>query len=830
VGSSRAHAHTQLHGSAAGVSDDADVEAVASSSRLDAALASEFEPEAEQNMPAASSSGQIDDALPGDLDFSPLSLPDLLPHLPLISPLSTLPLQRLLANVSATPDDVWHAYVSLMRGAPRGSMLPPNLLRQCIGKVARPGAGLGGREGERRKEEEDEELLKGTEEHNGDASLADERSSDAVASSSRTHAYLENAHFDDAEEEALIESDGLLPAGASPLTNQAALRVLALLGALERGLSRARDGVLAARHSTSAAAEAAAESSGSRNGSGEAEGPSAADGHPVAAAYLAALNAPSTRRAVLSALTRARRGVAGEEVTAALSWLNRVQRPARPAASKWSTRRFERSAAAPDVLEGRLIDGMLDLVARSVNAHSMGLSLASTSRDAVRTETLRTMQQVAHLRLELPPATPRKKKNRSSPPATFELPQLEAQHYDTPAAARLFAHLWPRSRAPTLRAWGSYLALEIRLAAQRRRIRAAYPLEASRAGWDSWAPVRAALARIADADALHVSHVNAAMYGAMRWRPSDGLEEDWPSWNDVQTTYTALRSNLLQAEMRRAMFGLPAPLRPQQSAPDESNAQLLPSALRPMPAHVMPTHTTYTLLLTLATRQGDFAGMLDVLHDLTSTELDAAERAQRWQLAELRGQGAMAREAARLEQEEEEGEREKMQPSLADFDAIFRGFAKHALPSRFDVETSSWVPNEEAAAAAAPHQQAWTMSAFLELLDLFLDCSPRAAYAANERAEAGASHAPSAPLWRAHAERHRVHRSSSTTAAAPPPKALFFLLTAMRRVSGDDAKWVLQQWQDVEDKFTAHDEGWRAWRPNIYTRNALELLQRRAEA
>ncbi|EPQ27619.1 uncharacterized protein PFL1_04757 [Pseudozyma flocculosa PF-1] len=293
----------------------------------------------------------------------------------------------------------------------------------------------------------------------------------------------------------------------------------------------------------------------------------------------------------------------------------------------------------------------------------------------------------------------------------------------------------------------------------------------------------------------------------------------------------------------------PKPAARWSTAPDEpidALARIL--SLERLPEHIVPSSITYAILIKLQTFAGDFGAALSTFRDMISTpEVEVRRDADgRVRIHDAPGPDRYHRAT----------------PDI--FSSFFRGYAKHGRPMRLvyldeqDPLRSEWEPYEDDASSL---QSGWNVKTFGEIFEAFLRIKPlpqrsqepgfsfsvRPVKIERQGAERGsraselleASTLPDGTLGdsteaaalRSTAEsilgsgesamlptsltQAPLSSSGQVEAAgravrgqdwvkarrAPTTHELFFLLTAIRRVSGDDAAWSLAMWQKVEDKF-----------------------------
>ncbi|TKY88285.1 hypothetical protein EX895_002637 [Sporisorium graminicola] len=283
------------------------------------------------------------------------------------------------------------------------------------------------------------------------------------------------------------------------------------------------------------------------------------------------------------------------------------------------------------------------------------------------------------------------------------------------------------------------------------------------------------------------------------------------------------------------------------SMPSKSDAVEAILGVANLPLDLIPDEITHSLMISSLTREGRFADALSVFKDLVSTPVRRINK------------------DTDPKANSTETEEKKMKPTLAIFDSFFRGFSRHGRPSRatrFDAqapENSTWAlvtstEGSEAEQVAKPEAsqqqqqskdgphaqqlQMWRIETFQEIFDAFLHFEPDVSQVLGERGRRhgqgarrqGAKRHISTPFgWLTLAEKRRLdglRRSPSTN-------QLFWILTAIRRVSHDDASWSLAMWDKVKDKFEPEPRSsssklaWAGFRLDNRLRRVLDHLNAR---
>lgn len=351
---------------------------------------------------------------------------------------------------------------------------------------------------------------------------------------------------------------------------------------------------------------------------------------------------------------------------------------------------------------------------------------------------------------------------------------METDSHSGATARQLFYRLWERMVSsshmePDAAAWTSLIGLESRLgnwenvrkavrdmdrecgltipalnavlwaAARRQRENAQTVLEDVRA---VYAQARGNLMRI-ERERRRRAH-------STRWKAGD-LDNDRERWDQSVPLEWPDRDYEYGAEDRSAKRGSHPPAvsksRSGRAASPETQTQtqiLRLLGIPHLPAHLIPDDITYALLIRTLAWSGDLAGALGVLQDMVSTP----------PLSIARVPQSPSLETGELETEMElagtEGNEEPLSPTLAIYDSLFRGFARHAVPARLisldpqDPSASTWTldlhpPAHPSAYAEErePHDREqdrdqdqdrdpspWNVYALTELLEGFLKLRP----------------------------------------------------------------------------------------------------------
>ena len=235
-----------------------------------------------------------------------------------------------------------------------------------------------------------------------------------------------------------------------------------------------------------------------------------------------------------------------------------------------------------------------------------------------------------------------------------------------------------------------------------------------------------------------------------------------------------------------------APL-PSQTTTDEI-PRSFPSLLVRPPGLSTPT---YSALVQAYAHQGDLIGALKIIRDLVAKGNE-------------NGTG---------------------QPTVQMFASLFRGFAVHSVGGGIDrVRISGRSVGENRKAVGVGEERLgrmteksleedlgetlWIYSTLQTLTSSFLALTPPSSF----------PHNPKSTLSLA----RRIQ--STTRRTSPSSKTLFWLLLAHEKLSGGDAREVLDVWERVESKFAEGREGWSGWRVDERMRRKVEGIRGRIRA
>ncbi len=402
---------------------------------------------------------------------------------------------------------------------------------------------------------------------------------------------------------------------------------------------------------------------------------------------------------------------------------------------------------------------------------------------------------------------------------------------------------------------------------------------------DRWEAVRRVLRGLADEGMLNIDSVNNALH---HWqvrgplsasRASDRQAGDNGAIDSALQVYGQLRQNLVQAELgshhSTIAYGDPD-IQPRSKSTKRSEALDATGEAGPLswpeeneslgdahrshsvhapaneaveavlgmtsvPHHVLPDEVTYAMMINSLARSGRFADAFGVFKDLVSTPTRSQPRSNDGR-DEDRLYGSKAAPV----------EEKKMQPTLAIFVSFFRGFAKYGRPSQaihYDAEhpeRTTWEPvpslqdgGEIETTPTTPAQQQlelWRIETFQQIFDAFLGFEPEIdPILANRgggrirRDDESARRPISTPFgWVSLAEKRRLDAARQ----ALSPNELFWILTAIRRVSGDHARWSLAMWSQVVTKFEGAgptEAAWKGFRLDNRLRRVVEHLQTRVQ-
>ena len=325
---------------------------------------------------------------------------------------------------------------------------------------------------------------------------------------------------------------------------------------------------------------------------------------------------------------------------------------------------------------------------------------------------------------------------------------------------------------------------------------------------EKWDEVASTVRTMCKAGMLDTPAVNTLLWNWVRRAPKTQIGPD--PIDEVGQIYQAMRGNLLFLERQRHSQDIaeegsesergngqeprdPAlrdsPKVPSRQPRDMHGLDGILSADQ-LPAHIIPDEVTYSLLIKLYTFRGDFSVALATFKDMVSTpQVELVRRKD--------GDGYEIQQG---------GQEASIQPSIAVYDSFFRAFAKHGVASdlvrynEYNPIRSEW----EAVVGAETEGSPWNIHTFTQIFEGFMRLQP----VAEERSQE---------------DRNGTGVGIGLKNRAPSSNQLFFVLTAIRRVSGDDARWSLAMWDQVVDKFS--DSRWTGLRLNDRLRRVEEFLQ-----
>jgi hypothetical protein len=418
---------------------------------------------------------------------------------------------------------------------------------------------------------------------------------------------------------------------------------------------------------------------------------------------------------------------------------------------------------------------------------------------------------------------------------------------------RVFETVWSRLcylHQPDAVSYGTALLLESKLAPWRGL---------SLGSTDLFDPLRKVSIKLQKRKLLETSHVNQLMWATLRYDPifQDSLDvtfdAQWPKIEDCMQLYQEMRGNAVQVEMeweRRQNGELKKLFGPNQWPNHVAPPNALLQREKGLPIDILPDQITYELLIRGLTWRGDLRRAASLFDEMTQSDVGTHQRLKK-----------LKRD--KIDSKEVEPPSQFYHGTFSTYDSFFRGFAKHSIPCNivyFDPKEPNSTQFE--AIQGEEEQNDWNMQSLMDLLDAYLRLDPKAC---REAMEGYRSKAPirkrtwlfedqidkidwfldldnsMMQLWDSimSLENPEAH-SQMETCPGPSPQQLFFLLTALRRASNDNARWVLFQWQRVVDKFgsirqseeaenqrTPNEEGWTGWKLNHRLVRVLDHLKSR---
>ncbi|KDN53112.1 hypothetical protein K437DRAFT_116514 [Tilletiaria anomala UBC 951] len=240
-----------------------------------------------------------------------------------------------------------------------------------------------------------------------------------------------------------------------------------------------------------------------------------------------------------------------------------------------------------------------------------------------------------------------------------------------------------------------------------------------------------------------------------------------------------------------------------------------------LPLHVIPNAETYALLVKSLSWHGDLQGAIGIIEDMVQTPINSGYHRRRVAHADV----PKARDDSQPQEDfftsqpdanrSEENE-ETFLPGLDIYDSLFRGFARHSVPGRLDylnehsLSHSRWQIDD-----STPSD--WNVNSFGDIFESFLQLRPRhsprragwvdpySSGTASQIDDGGQlTSCSSAPVAvSAVPALYKPRKAVDIDTLAPSTNQFFWLLTALRRVSGDHARWTLLQWSRAWTKFSA---------------------------
>ncbi|UZJ56426.1 hypothetical protein CBS101457_005746 [Exobasidium rhododendri] len=439
----------------------------------------------------------------------------------------------------------------------------------------------------------------------------------------------------------------------------------------------------------------------------------------------------------------------------------------------------------------------------------------------------------------------------------MELEEQDEESHLPQTLLRIFSTVWTQMASrckPNAASYGTALSFELKLTPWRAILPRSNNV---------WGPVQSLQDLIRKRGLLHVSHINQVLWYILRLGPDqfDSTEDDdqmdWPSISHCQRLYEKMRENVLQVEMEwerrmQANEGIAIPVSP-----------LFGSSASPVghtadgtsiPSNIVPSQRTYELLIRGYAWRRELHLALAIMHEMTQSPVDTRERLR-----------LMEKGQVKRYKEQSEMDSPTYQATIATYDSIFRGFCKHSIPSvmvHFDPDEPDKCRWESVDADAAESNQ-WTIEVLVEIFESFLDLQAEACKQAEEaylheegkqktmnnktKAEVASDEwlvekdDAFANVWNSVLTLSDPEYVLGGSCKAPTTQQLFNILTALRRTSNDDAKWVLSQWRRIEEKFGArvdsqerrqngkggivNENGWTDWKLDSRLERVLEHLK-----
>ena len=257
-------------------------------------------------------------------------------------------------------------------------------------------------------------------------------------------------------------------------------------------------------------------------------------------------------------------------------------------------------------------------------------------------------------------------------------------------------------------------------------------------------------------------------------------------------------------------FARSAPAAPRRRTPAQQQLHRI-LGIDALPFDVIPNARTYAQTVKALSWHGGLNAAISVMEDMISTPLDAGRHLKRMTL-EQRSEDEFFT-SQKDSNSKQMGAETTFLPTIDIYDSLFRAFARHSVPARIEFlnevvpSASRWTAEQD---DAEDLESPWNVKSFCEVLEAFLKVLPRMRPKRKGWIDPyqDASARPSSiasQSQRPTAAPRRDTWEMSEMSVAPSPDQFFWLLTAMRRVSGDHARWVLLQWERVWRKFSPVD-------------------------
>lgn len=254
----------------------------------------------------------------------------------------------------------------------------------------------------------------------------------------------------------------------------------------------------------------------------------------------------------------------------------------------------------------------------------------------------------------------------------------------------------------------------------------------------------------------------------------------WPSLDSVSVVYEIMRNTLLQKERNNTVSQNRSFERRKRL--NNLPANLLGDVL--LDEQHIPTPWTYNIMLRFFSSRGNMKSVLQIIQDMDNTVIGRKS--------------------------------EYPKISMVTFGKIFEGFAKFGIPSRlvtFDEEApekSEWTLDES---IGEHDNDGWNLNNFMMFFKRFLQLQPDKAAQRTKKddlketksspndAESRTCNSSTILQQATSVIDKQLTENKGPIALAPSSQQLFFVVTALRRISGDEPKWVISQIVRLTAKF-----------------------------